>query len=106
MTTSQLDQRPSLEDFELLAEVSQMLTVLDQDRVLERVIDLMATAVGATKVSLILHPEYVEDWRQIFVKNLSPELTEQDQPQSMHFAQRVLDKGLAGWVFRHKQGTV
>ena len=42
-------QHPSLEDFELLAEVSQMLTVLDQDRVLERVIDLMANAVGASR---------------------------------------------------------
>ena len=42
---SQLNRRPSLKDFELLAEVSQMLTVLDQDRVLERVIELMANAV-------------------------------------------------------------
>src|SRR5690242_11730567 len=102
---SQIDQRPSLEDFELLAEVSQMLTVLDQDRVLERVIDLMANAVGASKVSLILRPEYVEDWQQIFVKHLTPS-DEPDQPRSIHFAQRVLDKGLAGWVFRNKQGTI
>ena len=102
---SQFDQRPSLEDFELLAEVSQMLTVLDQDRVLERVIDLMANAVGAGKVSLILRPEYVEDWQQIFVKHLTPD-SEQDQPRTIHFAQRVLDKGLAGWVFRNKQGTI
>ena len=102
---SQIDQRPSLEDFELLAEVSQMLTVLDQDRVLERVIDLMANAVGASKVSLILRPEYIEVWQQIFVKHLTP-TEEQDQPRTIHFAQRVLDRGLAGWVFRNKQGTV
>lgn len=101
-------QRPSLEDFELLAEISQMLTVLDQDRVLERVIELMANAVGASKVSLILRPEYVEDWRQIFVKHLSADQLgdDSDQPRSIHFAQRVLDKGLAGWVFRNKQGTI
>ena len=105
---SELNQRPSLEDFELLAEVSQMLTVLDQDRVLERVIDLMAKAVGASKVSLILRPEYVEDWRQIFVRHLSQETAQADQsqPQSIHLARRVLDKGLAGWVFRHKQGAI
>lgn len=105
---TELNQRPSLEDFELLAEVSQMLTVLDQDRVLERVIELMANAVGASKVSLILRPEYVDDWRQIFVKHLSTDQLDEepDQPQSIHFAQRVLDKGLAGWVFRHKQGTI
>ncbi len=100
-------QRPSLEDFELLAEVSQMLTVLDQDRVLERVIELMGKAVGSEQVSLILHPEYVEDWRQIFVRNLSlstpPDLK---QERSIHFARRVLDKGLAGWVFRNKQGAI
>lgn len=104
----ELTQQPSLQDFELLAEVSQMLTVLDQDRVLERVIDLMANAVGASKVSLILRPEYVEDWRQVFVRHLSsdtidPQLAE---PQSIHLARRVLDKGLAGWVFRNKQGAI
>ncbi len=103
---SQLNQRPSLEDFELLAEVSQMLTVLDQDRVLERVIELMANAVGASKVSLILRPEYVEDWRQIFVKHLNAPERDQEPDRGIHFAQRVLDKGLAGWVFRHKQGTI
>lgn len=37
----QVSVHPSLEDFELLAEVSQMLTQLDGERVLERVIDLM-----------------------------------------------------------------
>src|ERR1700755_2991678 len=100
---TQLNQRPSIEDFELLAEVSQMLTVLDQDRVLERVIELMAKAVDASKVSLILHPEYLEDWRQIFVKPLTADAeVEPSQPQPLHLAQRVLDKGLAGWVFRHK----
>lgn len=105
---SPLNHQPSLEDFELLAEVSQMLTVLDQDRVLERVIELMAKAVDASKVSLILHPEYLEDWRQIFVKHLTPNGTtlEDSQPQPLHLAQRVLDKGLAGWVFRNKQGAI
>ncbi len=107
---NQLNQRstPTLADFELLAEVSQMLTVLDQDQVLERVIELMAQAVGASKVSLILRPEYVEDWRQIFVKHLSPNLKEAliQEPSSIHFAQRVLDKGLAGWVFRNKVGAI
>lgn len=105
---TQLEQHPTLADIELLAEVSQMLTVLDQDRVLERVIELMAKAVGANKVSLILRPEDVEDWRQIFVKNLSgqEEAGLYEETPSIHFAQRVLDKGLAGWVFRQKEGAV
>lgn len=105
---SPTDQRPTLEDFELLAEVSQLLTILDQDRVLERVIDLMARAVGSHQVSLILHPEYIEDWRQIFVKHLSPDFENEDltERSQLHIAQRVLDKGLAGWVFRNKQGAI
>jgi PAS domain S-box-containing protein len=107
MTQLEQSPSPSLADLELLTEVSQMLTVLDQDRVLERVIDLMAKAVGASKVSLILRPEYVEDWRQIFVRYLSSgaESTIYEQP-GIHFAQRVLDKGLAGWVFRNKLGAI
>ncbi len=100
-------QHPSLEDFELLAEVSQMLTVLDQDRVLERVIELMAKAVGSEQVSLILHPEYANDWQQLFLKYGETITTEKrKQEQSLHFARRVLDKGLAGWVFRNKQGAI
>ncbi|MEP7291419.1 MAG: ATP-binding protein, partial [Chloroflexota bacterium] len=68
----------------------------------------MAKAVGANKVSLILRPEHVDDWRQIFVKHLSPDPQDElyEKPPSIHFAQRVLDKGLAGWVFRQKEGAV
>ncbi|HVU14651.1 MAG TPA: ATP-binding protein [Phototrophicaceae bacterium] len=104
---SEAHQHPSLEDFELLAEVSQMLTVLDQDRMLERVIDLMANAVGASKASLILRPEYAEDWQQVFARHLDrTEDADEGTVAPIHFAQRVLDKGLAGWVFREKQGAI
>jgi two-component system phosphate regulon sensor histidine kinase PhoR len=93
----------------MLAEISQMLTVLDQDRVLERVIELMAKAVDAAKVSLILRPDYADDWQQTFVRRFSGSYDQppgEEAPQAIHFAQRVLDKGLAGWVFRHKQGAI
>jgi PAS domain S-box-containing protein len=99
-------QSPSLADFEMLAEISQMLTVLDQDRVLERVIELMARSVDASKVSLILRPEDVEDWRQTLVRYFSGNRPLDDEPVGIHFARRVLDKGLAGWVFQHKQGAI
>src|SRR5215213_7406419 len=99
-------QSPSLADFEMLAEISQMLTVLDQDRVLERVIELMARSVDASKVSLILRPEDVEDWRQTFIRYFSGNRPLDDEPVGIHFARRVLDKGLAGWVFQHKQGAI
>ncbi len=104
---SEAHQHPSLEDFELLAEVSHMLTVLDQDRMLEHVIDLMANAVGASKASLILRPEYAEDWQQVFARHVDPsEGADEGVIAPIHFAQRVLDKGLAGWVFREKQGAI
>jgi PAS domain S-box-containing protein len=93
--------QPTFEDLELLAEVSQLLTLLDLDRVLERVIDLAARAVGARQpASLILYDDSDVDWGHIFV------VREMSRSESLQVVRSVLDKGLAGWVFRNRKGTI
>jgi PAS domain S-box-containing protein len=108
MTSAELQRRPTAEDFELLAQVSQMLTTFDRDRLLERVIELTASALGADRASLVIHPQYDGDWSQLFIRHQTNEnLTERVEGEEyLHFARRVFDRGLAGWVIRNRQGAV
>lgn len=93
-------QQPTLEALKLLVEVSQLLTLRDLDRVLQQVIELARQAVGAKKVSLFLHEDGEIDWGHIFiVRDLTPD-------ESVKVVRRVLDKGFAGWVYRHQQGDI
>ena len=91
---------PTYENLKLLSEVSQLLTLLDLDRVMQQVMGLMSSAVGATRVSLFLHDEQGIDWNHIFVaRDLDPD-------QFVMVMRTVLDKGLAGWVIRNKQAAI
>jgi len=91
---------PIYEDLKLLTEVSQLLTLLDLDSVMQKVISLMSSAVGATKASLFLHDGNNVDWDHIFL------MRDLDPDQSIKVVQAVLDDGLAGWVMRHHQETI
>ncbi len=102
----QLKVHPSLEDFELLATVSQMLTLFDQDRVVEQVIELMIKAVDAKGSSLLINPDFGDDWRRLFTKYVSNATGMEEPETTVRFARRVLDKGLAGWVIANKQGAI
>lgn len=87
-------------DFELLAEVSQLLNVIDLDGVLTKVIDLVKRAVDATKVSVFLHDQDSNDWQRLLLtRALNAE-------ESRFVVQDVIDKGLAGWVLRNRRGTI
>lgn len=101
-----ISQQPSAGDLELLAAVSQLLTDLDRDRVLERVIDLTVSTMGATRASLLLHPEHSSEWQQVFVKSQRDDIERYDEERSIHFARRVLEHGLAGWVVRERTGAL
>lgn len=93
-------EQPTFEDLELLAEVSQLLTLTDLNGVLQRVIDLAAKAVGATKSSLFLHEGDTVDWQHLFtVRDLSAD-------ESVKVVTKVLDDGFAGWVYKHKRGDI
>jgi PAS domain S-box-containing protein len=95
-----VESQPTLEHLKLLGEVSQLLTSLDLDAVMQQVIDLMSNAVGATNASLFLHGEHEVDWDHIFLTR------HLDHAESIVVVKTVLDEGLAGWVVRHKQGTI
>jgi PAS domain S-box-containing protein len=94
------NNKPTFEDLELLAEVSQLLTLVDLDRVLQQVIGLAMKAVGATKASLFLHDHDDVDWAHIF--------TMRDLPidQAINVVSKVLDDGFAGWVYTNKRGDI
>jgi PAS domain S-box-containing protein len=95
-----MSDQPTFEDMKLLTEVSQLLTLLDLDGVMRRVIQLMSSSVGAAKASLFLHDENDIDWDHIL-------LTRQlDHRQSVNVVRTVMDEGLAGWVTRNRQGAV
>lgn len=85
-----------------------MLTMLDRDRVLERVIELTVRGLGADKASLLLHPDHTTEWNQVFIKHTHghEQVQRYDNAQSLHFARRVLDRGLAGWVVHHRQAAI
>lgn len=108
ITSDNLQRRTTTEDFALLAQVSQMLTMLDRDRLLERVIELTSRALGADRASLVIHPQYHGDWTHLSIRHKTNQnLTERiEGDAAIHFAHRVVDRGLAGWVFKHKVGAV
>lgn len=93
-------QQPTFEDLELLVEVSQLLTLHDLTTVMQRVIDLTASAVGANHASLFLLDGMQVDWEHIFTaRDLSGQ-------ESIKVVSTVLEEGLAGWVVRHKKATL
>lgn len=94
------EKQPTFEDLELLAEVSQLLTLTDVDNVMQRVISLASTAVGADTASLFLQEGEQVNWDHIFTsRNLS-------QDESVPVVTRVLDDGFAGWVVRNRRGDI
>lgn len=93
-------KQDTFEGLALLAEVSQLLTDVELDKVLNKVIRLIAGAVGASKSSLFLSQDGSIDWEHLFtMRNLTSD-------ESVKVVTRVLDEGFAGWVTRHKRGDI
>ncbi|MGJ3238841.1 MAG: ATP-binding protein [Anaerolineae bacterium] len=91
---------PTFEDLDVLAEASQLLTVVDLDQVLHKVIALVSQRMEAQKTSLFLHEDESVSWEHIItMRNLSPD-------QSIKVVAQVLSEGFAGWVLEHKQGDI
>lgn len=111
MAYSETQDQRALNDLEFLAQISQMVTTLDRDRLLERVIELTVKALGAERASILLHPEHSNYWERVVMQTpqTSPKMerySDSTGEASLHFARRVLDKGLAGWVMRHRQAAI
>ena len=98
--TKHNNRQPSFEDLELLVEVSQLLTLLDIDAVIQKVIELTRAAVSAQKASLFLHDGLEVDWGHIFTARML------NSEESIRVVSRVLDKGLAGWVVRNRKAAL
>lgn len=83
---------------ELLYTVSQQLnSSLDLDEVLGRVLRLTVEATGAGRGSLFLLDEEGHVVRQILARpNQPPEVSRSN-------VDKVMTKGLAGWVYHHRQ---
>ena len=91
---------PTFEDLNVLAEASQLLTLVDIDEVLHEVIALVSRSVGAQKTSLFLHEDEKVAWQHIVtMRELSPD-------QSIKVVSQVLNEGFAGWVLHHKKGDI
>lgn len=94
------NDHPTFEDLEVLAEASQLLTVVDLDQVLHRVIALVSNRMEAQKTSLFLHQDESVAWEHLItMRNLS-------EDQSIKVVSQVLAEGFAGWVLHHKKGDI
>ncbi|TEU10474.1 MAG: GAF domain-containing sensor histidine kinase [Anaerolineales bacterium] len=90
-----------MERLELLYDISRKLSSsLDPDKVLSDILALTIPSVGATSGSIVVLDESGQARRHTLIREgwVTP-VTEQVVAQ-------VLDKGLAGWVVRHKEGTI
>ncbi len=100
MSSRMLRRLDPSSELELLAEVSQLVTQFDMQRVLGRVIRLVANAVGATQAHLFLHPNYELDWRNIFQ-------TDRLDPDTIFTASvGGLDSGLPGLAAQERKGLL
>ncbi len=87
---------------EVLVRVSEMLTTLDLDDVLHKVIQLTTEVVGASQGSFFLLNQPGQDLtlqRFLAIRNYDPEMKQ-------YVSERVLSEGLAHWVFTHKEAAV
>lgn len=84
-------------DLTLLLELSELFTSLELDDFLQRMMKLVTRAVGATKSSLLLYKEGRIDWQYII------NISDNKPDQTPKTVQRILDKGLAGWVAKNRK---
>ncbi|RMF29722.1 MAG: GAF domain-containing protein [Chloroflexi bacterium] len=85
----------------LLYEITQQIaTLLDLDELLSRILALTISSTGAEQGSIFLLDAEGKVERQILIRrDLPPAVSRQ-------VVQAVLEKGLAGWVLRHRRGAV
>lgn len=109
MSQPEFAQKTEYSDFEFLAEISRLLTLTGEAQVLELVINRTSDYIGAERSSLLLHPEHNAEWSPVFYTHVvafDRTMERYEREQSLHFARRVLDRGLAGWVVEHRQAAI
>lgn len=90
-----------MERLELLYDISRKLgSSLDLDKVLSDILSLTIPRVGANSGSIIVLDESGQARRHTLIRgDLATPMTEPRVGQ-------ILDKGLAGWVIRHREGLI
>ncbi len=89
------------EQLRLLNRISDELNSdLDPDNMLQRVLDLTVSYLGAAQGSILLFDEQQQVTDHILLRR---DLTKAGQSQVVG---RVLSEGFAGWVVAHKQGDI
>jgi len=84
----------------LLASTAELLNSLDLNAVLARTLSLLTESVGADRGSFfVFSPTSQTAERYIIHRDLPPE-------RSQTVVEQVLQAGLAGWVYRHRQGAL
>lgn len=90
-----------MERLELLYDISRKLgSSLDLDKVLSDILALTIPSVGAASGSIIVLDESGQARRHILIRKQRP------TPMTEQVVAQVLEKGLAGWVMQHKEGTI
>jgi signal transduction histidine kinase len=90
-----------MERIELLYDISRKLSSsLDLDKVLRDILALTIPSVGATSGSMIVLDESGQARRHTLIRG------ELATPVGEQVVAQILDKGLAGWVVRHKEGAI
>lgn len=93
-------EHPSAEELDILAEVSQLLTVVDLEHVIQEVMRLISQAVGAQKTSIFLYEGQKMAWSHLItMRDLSAD-------QTVKVVSQVLETGFAGWVYKQKRGDI
>lgn len=84
----------------MLARIAQFQLALGLDEILKNTLYLLAGTVRAERGSFFIFQEGDDEaQRYITRRNLAPEL-------SRFFVKRALETGLAGWVYRQKEGAI
>ncbi len=99
---SELVTNQQTRQLEVLVRVSSLLSTLDLDRVLNEVVRLTTEVVGATQGSFFLLNDQGRDLtlqRFLSERNYDPE-------EKQYISMRVLNEGLANWVFVHKEAAL
>ncbi len=95
--TGQLTRKT--QEVAVLSRISELVLSLDLDDVLSKTLALLTETVGAERGSFFLLGPGRAAQRFITRRNLPPEI-------SLFVVDTVLQQGLAGWVYRHKRGTI
>ncbi|MCC7447521.1 MAG: GAF domain-containing protein [Anaerolineae bacterium] len=85
---------------EVLVQVAQLVTTLDLDQVLAQTLKLTTDVVGATKGSFFL----LDDQGRTLQRFIAAR--DMDAHSKQVVSHRILEGGLAGWVFNNKQAAL